>query len=413
MDRTILHCDCNSFYASVEALHRPALREKPLAVGGDVEQRHGIILAKNDRAKRYGVKTGEALWQARQKCPGLVIVPPDYPLYLRYSRLCREIFMEYTSQVEPFGIDEAWLDVSGSTGIFGGGPQIAEEIRRRIRFELGITVSIGVSWNKIFAKLGSDYKKPDAVTVISRDNYREIAWPLPASDLLYVGPATSRKLASRQITTIGRLAAVDPANLRRWFGKWGDVLWAFANGEDRAAVAEFDELAVIKSIGNSCTAPRDLEDDGDVGLVLWVLAESVAARMREQGFVGQTVCISVRDRGLQSFTRQRKLPHPTCLSSEITAAAMEIFRANYRWDEPIRSIGVSVTDFSHDDIPVQLDMYDDYQKREDLAEIERTVDGLRRRFGNGCVRRAALLQDTDLTGFDPKADHIIHPVGYF
>ena len=170
---------------------------------------------------------------------------------------------------------------------------------------------------------------------------------------------------------------------------------------------------MIKSIGNSCTTPRDLEDDGDVGLVLWVLAESVAARMREQGFVGQTVCISVRDRGLQSFTRQRKLPHPICLSSEITAAAMEIFRANYRWDEPIRSIGVSVTDFSHDDIPVQLDMYDDYQKREDLAEIERTVDGLRRRFGNGCVRRAALLRDTDLTGFDPKADHIIHPVGYF
>lgn len=413
MDRSILHCDCNSFYASVEALHRPSLRDKPLAVGGDVEQRHGIILAKNDIAKRYQIKTGEALWQARQKCPDLVIVPPNYPLYLRYSKLCREIFMEYTPQVEPFGIDEAWLDVTGSTGIFGGGPQIAEEIRRRIRYELGITVSIGVSFNKIFAKLGSDCKKPDAVTVISRDNYKDVAWPLPASDLLYVGPATRRKLASRYITTIGKLASANPANLRRWFGKWGDVLWAFANGEDRAAVAEFDELSVIKSIGNSCTTPRDLEDDEDVKMVLWVLAESVAARMREQGFVGRTVCISVRDRNLQSFTRQRKLPRPTGLSSEIVSAAMDIFRANYRWDEPIRSIGVSMTDFSHDDIPVQLDMYDDHARRENLMQIEQAVDGLRRRFGNGCVRRATLLRDTALTGFDPKADHIIHPVGYF
>lgn len=413
MERVILHSDLNSFYASVECLHRPEIRDKPVIVGGDPEERHGIVLTKNQIAKRYGIKTGEALWQAKQKCPGIVIVPPNYPLYLRYSKLARNIYMDYTDRVEPFGIDECWLDVTGSAGLFGNGKKIADEIRRRIKYELGITVSIGVSYNKIFAKLGSDYKKPDATTVIDRENYKEIAWPLPASDLLNVGPATRRKLHGRGVDTIGELARTDPAVLRSWFGKWGDMLYVFANGIDTAPVALFDELAVVKSIGNSATTVRDLENNEDVKMVLFVLAESVAARMREHGFKGRTVCISIRDNTLFSFTRQMRLEKATCLASEIAQGAIQLLKKHYAWGAPIRSIGVSMTDFSHGDEPVQLDMFDNHKKREEMKALEETVDTLRRRFGNYCVQRAVLLKDPKLTGFNPKQDHTIHPVGFF
>lgn len=407
MERTILHVDINNCYASIECLHRPHLRELPVAVGGDPLERHGIVLAKNQLAKQYGVKTGDALWQARQKCPALVIVPPDYPLYLRFSKLARDIYTDYTDRVEAFGIDECWLDVTGCNGEI-----IAEEIRQRVAFELGITVSIGVSFNKIFAKLGSDYKKPNAVTAITRDNFKSIAWQSPASDLLYVGSATARKLHSRGVHTIGELAQTAPELLHSWFGKIGGVLWTFANGLDRMPVARFDALTMIKSIGNSTTTPRDLEDDEDVKMILFVLAGSVAARMREQGFSGRTVSISVRDSLLASFTRQTTLSHPSCLESEIASAAFTLFCRCYRWANPIRSIGLSVTDFSHAGAPVQLDMFDDFSRREQRHALETAVDDLRRRFGNGCVQRAVLLKDTRLTGFDPKRDHIIHPVGY-
>ncbi|WP_396327412.1 DNA polymerase IV [Hydrogenoanaerobacterium sp.] len=412
MDRSILHVDLNNFYASVECLYRPELRGRPVAVGGDIEQRHGIILAKNYLAKKFDIKTGEAIWQAKQKCPNLVVLPPDFKLYLRFSQLARNIYLDYTDQVEPFGIDECWLDVTGS-GIYGTGEQIAEKIRQRIKSEMGVTVSIGVSFNKIYAKLGSDYKKPDAITVITKDNFKDIVWPLPASDLLYVGRATARKLHNYGVNTIGGLAATDPKYLRQWLGKWGDMLWAFANGLDNAPVAQYDNLAIIKSIGNSTTTPRDLETDEDVKMVFYVLAESVAARMREQGFKGQVVCISIRDTELYSFTRQVKIDHPTCLASEITNTAMQLFKNNYEWYRPIRSIGISVTDFSHGDESIQLDMFCDQGRRAEQETLERTVDWLRRRFGHFCVQRAVVLQDQALTGFNPKGDHTIHPVSYF
>lgn len=409
MPRTILHSDLNGFYASVECLHRPELRGRPLAVGGDIEQRHGIILAKNEEAKRFRIKTGEALWQARGKCPELVIVPPNFPLYLRFSRLAREIYMEYTNQVEAFGIDECWLDVSGSVGLFGNGKAIAEEIRRRIRDELGVTASIGVGDNKIYAKLGSDYKKPDATTVVDF----ALAAPLPVGDLLYVGSATRKKLWTRGVKTIGELAATDPKLLRDWFGKVGDVLWTFANGRDRTPVAQFDELSIVKSIGNSTTTPRDLTDDTDVWLVLLVLAESVASRMRDHGFEGRTVSISVRDNRLVSFTRQHRLERPTCLAMDIARAAMELFRQSYRWSMPVRSVGVSMTDFTHAGEVVQLDMFESIGRRDNREALERAVEHLRGRFGRFAVQRAALLQDRALTQFNPKQDHTIHPVGYF
>ena len=413
MARTILHSDCNSFYASVECLHRPEIRDKPVAVGGEPEHRRGIILTKNAVAKKYGVKTGETLWQAKQKCPDLVIVPPNYPLYLRFSEMARQIYLEYTNLVEPFGIDEAWADVSASSTLFGDGEKIAQEIRQRIKQEMGITVSIGVSWNKVFAKLGSDYKKPDAVTVISKENYQSIVWPLPVEDLLYVGSATRQKLRSKYVKTIGQLAAYPPEYLHVTFGKWGDILSAFANGLDLAPVAPYDSLRAVKSVGNSTTTVRDLKNNEDVKMVLYVICESVGRRMREQGFKGRTVTVSVRDNQLFSITRQCKLEQYTNISSEISDKAFWLFRKMYDWYRPIRSIGISVSDFEHDTIESQTSLYVNEHQRIRLEHLDGTVDDLKRRFGNYCVQRAALLKEPALTGFNPKDENTIHPVGYF
>jgi DNA polymerase-4 len=411
--RTILHCDMNNFYASVECLQRPELRGKPVAVGGDIEERRGIILAKNYPAKAFGIRTGEVIWQAKQKCPGLVVLPPNFGLYLRFSRMARQIYADYTDQIEPFGLDEAWLDVSGSAGLFGSGERIANDIRRRVREELGITASVGVSWNKIFAKLGSDIKKPDATTVITKENYKQIVWPLPAGDLLYVGRATNKKLRYKRIYTIGELANTDPSALRCWFGKWGDILYAFSNGADTSPVARLGEEALIKSVGNSTTTPRDLENNEDVSIVLYVLCESVAMRLRELGMECGTIEISVRDKELFSFTRQQKQARPTNLSGELHHAAMEIFLKNYTWEKPIRSIGVRGCDLVPAGGGLQLSLLCDEKKRDRRMKLEKTVDDIRRRYGNLSIQRAVLLIDRRLGTMNPKDDHTIHPVGYF
>ncbi len=413
MERIILHSDCNSFYASVECLHHPEIREKPVAVGGDIEQRHGIILAKNQLAKQFHVSTGEAIWQAKQKCPELIVLPPNFPLYLRFSRLARDIYLDYSNRVEPFGLDEAWLDITSSENQKDKGERTAQEIRKRIREELGITVSIGVSYNKIFAKLGSDYRKPDAVTMITKENYRQIAWPLPVSDLLYVGPATKRKLNGFGVHTIGELAQTPVEILRSKFGKIGDVLWCFSNGLDSSPVADFQNQPVVKSIGNSTTAPRDLERDEDVKMILYVLADSVARRLREQGLKGRTIHISVRDNSLFSFTRQKSLLSYTNLTGEIAGEALSLFREHYRWKRPVRSVGISVSDLAADTIYSQTSLFCDEVKREKVERLDKALDRLKARFGTFAVQPAVLLKDRKLSGFDPKNDHIIHPVGYF
>ena len=412
--RSVLHIDMNACYASIECLYDPSIRNLPVAVGGDVEARHGIILAKNQIAKRFGVKTGEALWQAKQKCPELHIVPPHFDRYLRFSRMAREIYADYTDLVEPFGLDEVWCDVTGTQKLRERGLEaLANEIRERVKFELGITVSVGASWNKIFAKLGSDYKKPDAVTVFTPENYRDKVWPLPASDLLGVGRATERKLASRGIRTIGDIAAAPPSMLRGFLGKWGLILHDFAAGYDSSPVARAGDEAVIKSIGNSTTTPRDLCCDEDAGIVYWMLCESVAERMRESGFLCRGVQVHIRDNELASFERQLKLESPTCLASVLHEAAMRLLRENWDWHKPLRSIGVRATDLLPASTPVQCSIFEDSERQEKRERLERSVDDLRRRFGHYCVGRAVCVSDPTLRNISPKDEHVIHPVGYF
>ena len=412
--RSVLHIDMNACYASIECLYDPSIRNLPVAVGGDVEARHGIILAKNQIAKRFGVKTGEALWQAKQKCPELHIVPPHFDRYLRFSRMAREIYADYTDLVEPFGLDEVWCDVTGTQKHRERGLEaLANEIRERVKFELGITVSVGASWNKIFAKLGSDYKKPDAVTVFTPENYRDKVWPLPAADLLGVGRATERKLASRGIRTIGDIAAAPPSMLRGFLGKWGLILHDFAAGYDSSPVARAGDEAVIKSIGNSTTTPRDLCCDEDAGIVYWMLCESVAERMRESGFLCRGVQVHIRDNELASFERQLKLESPTCLASTLHEAAMRLLRENWDWHKPLRSIGVRATDLLPASTPVQCSIFEDSERQEKRERLERSVDDLRRRFGHYCVGRAVCVSDPTLRNISPKDEHVIHPVGYF
>ena len=402
-----------AFYASVEMQRHPELRDKPLAVCGSQEDRHGIVLTANYIAKPRGVKTGMAIWQARQCCPNLVVLPPDMAEYIRISKMAREIYEDYTDQVEPFGLDESWLDVTGSVGLFGSPMTIAKEISNRIKFELGITASIGVSDNKITAKLGSDYKKPDAIIRIEADNYKEIVYPLPVSDLLYVGPATTRKLYSIGVSTIGQLAECPVDILTHKLGKMGAVLHMFANGRDVSPVQKSDHIPNIKSVGNSATTPRDLVNDEDVHLMLYLLAESVASRMRELVSRCTVVEVYVRDIDLNSFCRQRKLQNPTCSSSEIAQVAFELFRASYRWEKPVRSIGVRGAGLVEMDSCLQLSMFQDDKKRDKWERIDATVDKLRERYGYMSVQRALMMTDPLLGKINPKDDHTVHPVGYF
>lgn len=410
--RTILHVDANSFYASCECLYRPSIREKPVAVCGDPEARHGIVLTKNQHAKKYGVQTGEAIWQAKQKCPSLVVVPPDYPLYLHMSRQMHEILGQYSDKVESFGLDESWVEVSADDMDVRKGQLVADEIRHRIHRTLGITVSVGVADNKVMAKLGSDYKKPDATTVLPPDLYEQIVWPLPVSDLLYVGPATTRKLARIGVRTIGQLANLDESILAYKFGKIGYMLKAFALGLDTSPVKPIEVSLPIKSVGNSTTPPHDIENMTDVKELVYLLAESVATRLRENNFKARCISVSARTTELVSSSCQTTLSQSTCLAKEIAETALRLFEQRYRFGFPFRSMGINCSQLSPLDAPVQVDMFGEDERRVKQEQLERSIDGLRSRFGHQVVRRGVILSDLSYSEINPKEEHIIHPVGF-
>lgn len=410
-DRVILHVDMNNFYASVETLYNPSLKDIPMAVGGDKESRHGIVLAKNMLAKKAGVQTGEALWQAKQKCPDLEFCPAHYDRYKKYSSLARHIYMQYTDQVEAFGMDECWLDVTGSRMLFGSGMEIAEEIRERIKEELGLTVSIGVSWNKIFAKLGSDYKKPDAVTEFTRENYREKVWKLPVEDLLMVGRATERKLKKYGINTIGALANTDPDFLLKIFGKNGLVLSAFANGNDVSPVVTADFEREIKSIGNTATTPVDMTDDEDVKIMLYVLSESVAERLRENGLAATGVQISMRTADLYGYGCQCVTDFPISDSESIFKFAFKLYKESGE-TRPLRNIGVRAIKLC-EDVGLQCSLYPEERMSRRWAKLENTVEMLRDTYGRDSLVRGVFISNRALSRINPREDHTVHPVGFF
>lgn len=393
MARNILHCDMNNFYASVECMLSPELKQYPVAVCGSVEERHGIVLAKNYKAKAFKVATGDAVWQAKQKCPDLVVVPPHYEEYLKYSKLAKAIYCDYTNQVEPYGMDKCWLDISGTKKLFGNPVDVANEIRERIKFELGLTISVGVSFNKIFAKLGSDYKKPDAVTVFEKETFREKIWGLPASDLLGVGRATTRVLNNYCIRTIGDLANSDYDFIKRILGKNGVSLWLYANGRDNSTVKDIKFVSPVKSIGHVITTVVDLSNEEEVWRVFLELTQGNGHKLRVHQKVAKAVAIYVRDNTLFSKQWQTQMQMVTQLPLVLAQYAFQLFKKRYDWRNPIRSVTIQAINLFPQDMPQQIDLFCDYERAEKQEKLDGCVEKLCQRFGKRCIRNAVLLQE--------------------
>ena len=392
--RVVLHSDLNNCYASIETMLHPELQGKYIAVCGSTEDRHGIVLAKNQLAKKCGVKTGDVIWEAKQKCPQLTIVPPHMDQYLKFSKLVRSIYLRYSPEVEAFGIDESWIELTGSPLLNHASPvEIANEIRETVKRETGLTVSIGVSFNKIFAKLGSDMKKPDAVTEITAESFREQIWPLPASELLYVGRATTEKLRRYGIHTIGDLAKTEPEFLRRLLGINGEKLWVYANGLDTSRVMPADYELPLKSIGHGITCTADLMNREEVCHVLMELSQEIGQKLRAQNLAATRVRIFVRDSSLAHREYQCKLDYPTQSYTIIAKAGFDLFCRRHTWSHNIRSLTISAIDLVEADSPIQLDVWSDYTKHTRRLNLERTVEDIRRRFGAQSINFAALTTD--------------------
>lgn len=393
-DRVILHCDLNSFYASVELLNYPDLRDKPVAVCGDPNSRHGIILAKNEAAKRFKVQTAETVWQARKKCPELILLPAHHDKYHHYSRLVNAIYGRYTDLVEPFSVDESWLDVTGTLHLFGlDGKALADRIRREVREKLGLTISVGVSFNKTFAKMGSDYKKPDATTVITRENFQSLLWPLPIGDLLFVGRSAAKALGERGIKTIGDLARTDRDALTVLLGKQGATLHDYATGAEHAPVIPVSQMPGPKSVGNGLTFPRNLRGWEELQSGVTLLSDEVAARLRHLKMKCATVNISVRDPAFKDISRQKQLPSPTYLSREITQAAMELLTASWNAGAPVRALTVTAQNLlPADQTGEQLSLLapDISPQRQKIERLERAMDDIRSKYGKSSITSARI-----------------------
>ena len=388
-ERVILHCDLNNFFASVSLLFNPTLRSVPVAVCGDKEQRHGIVLAKNEAAKRCGVKTAEAIFEARAKCPELVILPPMMDKYKEYSEKAHRIYEEYTDMIEPFGIDECWLDVTGSRLLFGSGEEIADKIRREIKQKLGITVSVGVSFNKVFAKLGSDMKKPDGITVISRENFREKIWRLPISDLLFVGRKTTDRLRSCGICTIGDAAVCSDEMLERLLGKNGLELKRYALGEDNSPVSRQHEKATPKSIGRSVTRQQDFKTPDEIWGMFLSLAREISDSLREQGLYAGGVQVHIRNAALSVKEFSRSHPDSVNGAKIIAERGMELLNEHFGFTEPLRSVGLRAINLRGYQTAIQEDIFGDSEKRETEEKIESSIYELRKKFGSTSITRAA------------------------
>ena len=403
-DRIILHCDCNSFFASVESVSHPEYKSAPMAVCGDPDERHGIVLAKNELAKARGVQTAETIWSAKRKCPNLLVVKPHYEEYTKFYHKINEIYYRYTNIVEPFSIDESWLDVTGSTNLFGDGMTIAEEIRQSVKRELGITVSIGVSYNKVFAKMGSDYKKPDAITEITRENYKSLLHPLPVTELLFVGKSLAESLEKCNIRTIGDIARTSPDFLEKRFGKAGRTMHIYANGEDTSEVIPPEKAEDSKSVGNGMTFRRDISSDDDVRLGIDSLSEEVAVRLRRNGYKALGVSLTIKDVYLQQITRQCKLKNATDTAREISSEAYSLYKKNWQSGKAIRMLTVTATPLARaENVAEQIDFFDESKDRERTRQLELALDKIRDKFGKSSIRSGAVIGN-DL-GIDNYESH--------
>ena len=423
-ERCVLHADMNACYASIEQAEDPRLRHLPVIVGGDEEARHGIVLAASREAKACGVRTAMTLWQAREACPQAIVVPARLELYHAYGERCRRIYYDYSDQVEPFGLDECWLDVSASVRLWSHEPLlIAQEISERVKAELGVTVSVGVGWDKITAKFGSDHAGHDRIMELTPSTLERRMWPAPARELLYVGPATERKLRRIGIRSIGQLACAPEDELVRLLGKMGSVLRAFARGEDRSPVrslglAACDVERAVKSVGNAMTLPFDVADAHTATQVVWLLGESVCQRLRALGLAARTVGVSARGADFDlplGGQRQHTLARASDSTQELCHEAARLLLA--WWDfgrMPARQLGVRAAGLELAQRgPVQLDVFGQEQRRLHWQSVDRTSDQLRGRFGNHAVRRAVELADARLAGLDPERDNVTHPYSYF
>lgn len=394
-ERVILHCDMNNFYASVECMKDPSIKGLPVAVCGDAEERHGIVLAKNYIAKSYGVKTAETIWQAKNKCPDLVVRPPDFREYVRISRLARNIYEKYTDMIEPFGLDECWLDVTASTRLFGGGEVIACNIKEEIKRELKLTVSVGVSFNKIFAKLGSDMKKPDAVTVIKKESFRDTVWQLPAGELFGVGGKTAEKLELYGIKTIGQLASIPKERAAKLLGKCGEDIWRYANGLDCSDVVTRDMTMPDKSIGHGMTVRKDMTNSGEIWCIMLELCQDIGSRLYSCKKKARGVAIQVRDSKFSNKQWQKQLSFGVQSPFLIAKEAFSLFENQYDWHLPVRAVSVTAIRLCDEDEGEQIDLFCPADNR--MQKIDMTVECLRERFGDGVIKNGCLVGNKLLT----------------
>ena len=394
VDKTILHCDLNNFYASVEQKLHPEYDGLPLAVCGNPKMRHGIVLAKNQLAKQAGVQTGEAIWISKQKCPDIVFVPPHYNEYVRISKQVFSIYTEYTDRVESFGIDECWLDVTGSKKLFGDGKQIADELRERIKRELGLTISVGVSFTKTLAKLGSDLKKPDATTVLDKADYMKRIGSMSPSELIMIGKRTAWKLETLNIHTIAQLASADRKLLRYHFGIIADNMINAALGIESDEVKRFDDIRIPKSISNGTTTPRDIANEDEAKIVVYALSEMVATRLRKYNLVASGISLSIKNPDLKWVSKQTPLEIATSNASDIAKTAMELLLKMHKFDAPLRAITVGAIRLNNR-TEMQLSLFDGENEKAD--KLEQSIDKIRGKYGYNAVKRGLLLDD-ELTG---------------